>query len=133
VQEQIFFATYSFEIHNQLPQQIDLQELWDQGRRHFSPWQSVPGQHEFASFTHLTGYSSNYYTYMLDKVIAVDFFDQFDKANLLDGPTALRYRHQVLEPGSTRPAAALVKDFLGRPQSVDALTKWMNVEFQTTP
>lgn len=26
------------------------------------------------SFTHLTGYASNYYTYVLDKVIAVDFF-----------------------------------------------------------
>lgn len=130
VQTQLFYATYSFEIHNEPPQPIDLQSLYEQDERHFVPWQVVPGQHEFAAFTHLVGYSSNYYTYMLDKVIAVDFFDQFDKAHLLDGPTALRYRHAVLEPGSTKPAAALVHDFLGRPQSVDALTKWMNVEFQ---
>jgi len=28
----------------------------------------------YASFGHLTGYSSNYYTYAFDKVIALDFF-----------------------------------------------------------
>ena len=39
----------------------------------------------YASFGHLMGYSSNYYTYMFDKVIALDFFAQFDLANLLGG------------------------------------------------
>ena len=70
---------------------------------------------------------------MLDKVIAVDFFAQFDKGDLLDGPTAMRYRKTVLEQGATRPAAVLVKDFLGRPQSMDALKTWMMVEFETAP
>jgi len=133
VQQQLSYATYSFEIHDQPPRQIDLDGLFEQIQTGFLPWQAVPGQHQFASFTHLTGYSSNYYTYVLDKVIAVDFFSQFDKANLLDGPTALRYRRTVLEPGATKPAAALVKDFVGRGQSADALTTWMNVEFQPVP
>ena len=84
-----------------------------------------------ASFTHLTGYSSNYYTYAWDKVIAVDFFAQFDKKNPLDGPAALRYRKTILEPGSSKPAASLVNDFLGRPQSMDALKKWMDQEFES--
>jgi thimet oligopeptidase len=84
----------------------------------------------YTSFTHLTGYSSNYYTYVLDKVIAVDFFSQFDTRNLLGGPAALRYRKAVLEPGSSKPAAELVKDFLGRPENMDALKAWMNEEFQ---
>jgi thimet oligopeptidase len=84
----------------------------------------------YASFTHLTSYSSNYYTYVLDKVIAVDFFSQFDKANLLSGPTAMRYRRTVLEPGAAKPATGLVKDFLGRSQSLDALKLWINEEFK---
>ena len=96
------------------------------------PYTQVEGAHFYASFTHLTGYASNYYTYLLDKVIAIDFFSQFDKSNLLDGPTAMRYRHAVLEPGASKPAAELVKDFLGRPQSMDALKSWMNEEFQTS-
>jgi thimet oligopeptidase len=63
-------------------------------------------------------------------VIAVDFFAQFDPKNILDGPTALRYRRTVLEPGSSKPAAELVKDFLGRPQNIEALKKWMDREFE---
>jgi thimet oligopeptidase len=85
----------------------------------------------YASFTHLVGYASNYYTYVLDKVIAIDFFAQFDKSNLLDGPTAMRYRRAVLEPGASKPAPQLVKDFLGREQNMDAIKSWMNEEFQT--
>jgi thimet oligopeptidase len=41
----------------------------------------------------------------------------------------MRYRKSVLEPGATEPAAELVKDFLGRPQSIDALKAWVNVQF----
>ena len=91
----------------------------------------VDGDRMYASFTHLTGYSSNYYTYVLDKVIAIDFFSQFDKSNLLDGPTAMRYRRAVLEPGATKPATELVKDFLGRPQNLEAVKSWMAEEFRT--
>jgi thimet oligopeptidase len=42
----------------------------------------------------------------------------------------MRYRRTVLEPGATKPAAELVKDFLGRPQKIDAMKAWMNEEFQ---
>jgi thimet oligopeptidase len=97
------------------------------------PWTFVEGDRFYASFTHLMGYASNYYTYLLDKVIALDFFSQFDRRNLLDGPTAMRYRRTVLEPGATGPAAEYVRTFLGRPQSIDALKAWMNVEFQKDP
>jgi thimet oligopeptidase len=128
MQGQLFYATYSLQVHDQPPAQIDLQALFQRDQRRFMPFLPLPDAHAFASFTHLTGYASNYYTYVLDKVIAVDFFDQFDRTNLLDGPAASRYRHAVLEPGATKPAADLVHDFLGRPQKVDALTRWMNVE-----
>jgi len=43
----------------------------------------LDGNRMYASFGHLTGYSSNYYTYAFDKVIALDFFAQFDAADLL--------------------------------------------------
>ena len=46
----------------------------------------------YASFGHLTGYSSNYYTYAFDKVIALDFFGQFDPADLLGCDAGARYR-----------------------------------------
>jgi thimet oligopeptidase len=41
----------------------------------------------------------------------------------------MRYRRTVLERGATEPAAQLVKDFLGRPQSIEALKAWVDVQF----
>jgi thimet oligopeptidase len=127
---QLVYSSLSIQIHNQAPAAIDFDALQQADIRHFSPFTTVDGDHFFASFTHLTGYASNYYTYVLDKVIAIDFFTQFDRNNLLDGPTAMRYRRAVLQPGATKPASELVKDFLGRPQQINALKSWMNEEFQ---
>ena len=42
----------------------------------------------------------------------------------------MRYRRQVLEPGGSMPANDLVKTFLGHPQQLDALVKWMGEEFR---
>ena len=66
---------------------------------------------------------------MLDKVIALDFFAQFDPKDLLDGPTGMRYRHTVIAPGATKPATQLVHDFLGRDMNLEAYKRWMLAEF----
>ena len=133
LQRQLIFSSYSLQLHNQDPSTVDFDALWMADRLRYSPFTPIDDSHFYASFTHLTGYASNYYTYLLDKVIAIDFFSQFDRKNLLDGPTAMRYRRTVLEPGATKPAAQLVKDFLGRPQGFDAIKSWLNEEFQTAP
>jgi thimet oligopeptidase len=130
LQGQLWAASYSLQVHDMPPASVDFDALLKEDDRRFSPFTPVEGDRMYASFTHLTGYASNYYTYVLDKVIALDFFAQFDKKNLLDGPTAMRYRRAVLEPGASKPAAELVKDFLGRPQRMDALKSWMNEEFE---
>jgi len=41
----------------------------------------------------------------------------------------MRYRQAVLAPGSTRPAAQLLRDFLGREPNLDAYRRWMLAEF----
>jgi len=128
-ERQISLANYSLELHDRAPEQVNLEAMWKQAAVDGGPWQWVDGNYGFATFTHLIGYSSNYYTYSLSKVIALDFFNQFDKKNLLDGPAAMRYRKTVLEPGGSMSANDLVKDFLGRPQSYEAFRMWMNEEF----
>ena len=92
-----------------------------------------PGTYFWASFGHLSEYSSNYYTYMFDKVIAEDFFSQFDPNNPLAGDVPMRYRRLVLEPGGSMSANDLVKNFLGRPQNTKAFEHWMGEEFQSAP
>jgi thimet oligopeptidase len=128
-ERQIALANYSLELHDRAPEQVNIEAMWKQASIDGSPWQWVDGNRGFATFTHLMGYSSNYYTYSLSKVIALDFFNQFDKSDLLDGPAAMRYRKTVLEPGGSVSANELVKNFLGRPQSYTAFDAWMNEEF----
>ena len=44
----------------------------------------------------------------------------------------MRYRRIVLEPGGSMSANDLVKNFLGRPQNLAALQKWMAEEFESS-
>jgi thimet oligopeptidase len=84
----------------------------------------------YASFGHLTGYSSNYYTYLFDKVIALDFFARFDAADPLGCAAGERYRKTVLEEGGSKPGRELVRAFLGRDEEFAAFADWMNEEFE---
>jgi thimet oligopeptidase len=133
VQGQLFYSTYSLDVHDRAPDQLDLDAMLRADYTRFYPYPFVDGNRFYAGFTHLMGYTSNYYTYVLDKVIAIDFFGQFDKSNLLGGEAAMRYRKTVLEPGGSKAGTDLVRGFLGRPQNLDAFKKWMDEEFRATP
>jgi thimet oligopeptidase len=132
VQGQLFYSTYSLDLHDRAPDAIDLDAILRSDYTRFYPYPFVDGNRFYAGFTHLMGYTSNYYTYVLDKVIAIDFFSQFDKNNLLGGEAAMRYRKTVLEPGGSKPGTDLVRDFLGRPQNLEAFKRWMDEEFRGT-
>jgi thimet oligopeptidase len=130
---QLVFTSVSFDLHNTSPDAATLDAAFADNIKRFLPYLPVEGDHGIASFTHLTGYSSAYYTYLWDKVIAEDFFSKFDRNNLLAPEVALRYRTTVLEKTGSMPATDLVKNFLGRPQAIDAFVVWMNQEFEGAP
>lgn len=119
---QVMYATYSMETHDRRAEELDLDTLLKEGYDRFSKYEFVDGNRMYAAFTHLVGYTSNYYTYLFDKVIALEFFAEFAKTgDALGGETAMRYRRQVLEPGGSKPAKDLVQAFLGREVSMEAL------------
>jgi thimet oligopeptidase len=129
VRTQLFYTTYSLETHRLDPAEIDPDALLHDLYTRFLPYTWIDGNRMYASFTHLTGYSSNYYTYLYDKVIALDFFGQFAGDDLLEGPAAMKYRRTVLEPGGSVPAKEIVERFLGRGQSNEAFAEWVGEEF----
>ncbi len=129
IERQLMLAEFSLTMHDRAPQTVDLDTMLHEGYLKYGAFTESPENRMYTTFTHLMDYSSNYYTYMQSKVIAVDFFAQFDQENLLDGPTAMRYRKTVLEPGGSVSANTLVKNFLGRPQNYEAVRKWINEEF----
>jgi thimet oligopeptidase len=122
---QVMYATYSLETHDKQAADLDLDTLLRTGYDRFSRYEFVDGNRMYAAFTHLVGYTSNYYTYLYDKVMALEFFAEFDKQNLIEGPVAMRYRREVLEPGGSKPARELVQAFLGREASMNALRHWL--------
>ena len=129
VANQTTYTAISYDLYKGKPQEADPDTVCAQDAERYSPFTPLPGTHMYASFGHLAGYSSAYYTYLWDKVIAEDFFVQFDHGNLLAGPAPMRYRHVVLEPGGSMSANDLVKNFLGRQQSMTAFQRWMGEEF----
>jgi thimet oligopeptidase len=126
---QLVYTNVSFELHNTTADAAKIETAIDDNRKRFLPYSLVGGDHQIAVFDHLLGYSSGYYTYLWDKVIAEDFFNQFDRNDLLAPKVARRYRATVLEQTGAMPANDLVKSFLGRPQQIEAFVAWMSQEF----
>jgi thimet oligopeptidase len=123
------FTAISYDIYKTKPEAVDLDTVTFDDLRRYTLFTPLPETHFWASFGHLGGYSSAYYTYLWDKVIAEDFFLQFDHQNLLAGDAPMKYRRVVLEPGGSMSANDLVKNFLGRPQNMTALQHWLAEEF----
>lgn len=132
VERQNGFTAISYDIYKDKPDSVDLDAITLDTTRKYTMFAPLPETHSWASFGHLGGYSSAYYTYLWDKVIAEDFFVQFDHNNLLAGDAPARYRRLVLQPGGSMSANDLVKGFLGRAQNMVALEKWMGEEFDAS-
>ena len=129
VRTQLFYTNYALDVHDRDPDAagagLDLDALLRADYERFLPYLWIDGNRMYASFTHLCGYSSNYYTYLYDKVIAIDFFNQFDRGALLDDPATMRYRKAVLDRGGSAPGRAMVQSFLGRDESMEAFEEWI--------
>jgi thimet oligopeptidase len=132
ISQQDEYTAISYDIYKAKPDVTDPDEVTLSDEHRYTPFTPLPETHMYAAFGHLAGYSSAYYTYLWDKVIAEDFFGQFDHGNLLAGATPMRYRRTVLEPGGSVSANDLVHNFLGREQNMNAFQKWMGEEFETT-
>lgn len=120
---QMFYASMSYWFHTE--QYDDLTTRLRELQARYSLFPYIDRTHMHASFGHLDGYSSGYYTYMWSLVIAKDMFSAFDRSALFEADVARRYRDTVLAPGGSRDAAELVEAFLGRPYSFGAFGDWL--------
>jgi thimet oligopeptidase len=128
VRQQMFYAALSLEYHRRVPGTFDTTALMAELQSKLTPFRYVEDSYFHESFGHLDGYSALYYTYMWSLVIAKDLFAAFgpDVSSVRAREVARRYRERILEPGGSKPAAALVTDFLGRPYDARAYEEWLN-------
>jgi oligopeptidase A len=83
------------------------------------------------TFTHIFagGYAAGYYSYKWAEVLSADAYAAFEEAakaangSVLDVPTGIRYRQEILEVGGSRNAMDSFKAFRGREPSIDALLR----------
>jgi thimet oligopeptidase len=129
VRAQMVLARVALSYHDRDPDSFDTSKLWKDIHDRYLPMPYPENGHrEAATFPPLAnaGVASAYYTYMWSLVIAKDMFSKFDGTDLIAAGAAKRYRDTVFVPGSSKPAAALVQDFLGRPFTFDAWERWLN-------
>jgi thimet oligopeptidase len=124
VQRQLMLSAISLRLHDRDPRGLDTTKVVFDASKEFSSLVMPEGTAMQASFGHLEGYTALYYTYMWSLVIAKDMHGAFTNG-LMDLAQAKRYRDLVLAPGGTKPAAELVRDFLGRPYGFDAFREWL--------
>ena len=86
------------------------------------------GTYMLASFGHLLGgYDAGYYGYLWAEVFGQDMFSRFAEEGVLSPEVGMEYRRKVLEPGGTKDAYELLRDFLGREPRNDAFLKKLGI------
>ncbi|MBQ4360896.1 MAG: Zn-dependent oligopeptidase [Proteobacteria bacterium] len=123
---QISYAALSYNYHVADPDNIDLLKIQSETFAKYSPFKPFDGDYTFASFGHLNGYSSMYYTYMWSLAIAKDLGQPFHANGLLNVDTAHQYREKVLSVGGAQHASDMVHNFLGRDYNLDAFKAWLS-------
>ena len=124
--QQLLYSALSLRLHQDSPSKLDQLALLKQLQKKYVPFAFVEGTKFHASFTHLVGYSSMYYTYLWSRVIARDLLTPFEKKGLLATDVTFLYRDKILAAGATKEAAELVKDFLGRTYNFKAFEKYLS-------
>jgi thimet oligopeptidase len=87
-----------------------------------------PGTYYPASFGHLFGYDAGYYGYLWSKVFGDDMFSRFEEEGTLDPGVGREYRAKVLEPGGSKDAGELLRDFLGREPNQQAFLRHLGID-----
>jgi thimet oligopeptidase len=120
-------ARFALSLHDRNPDSLEPNELYRDIFTAYVPTPFHDGRYFPASYQRLRNAgAATHYSYLWAEVIVKDLFSQFDRTNLLDPTVARRYKETVLAPGTSKPGAELVRDFLGRPYNVSAWENWLN-------
>ncbi|KXT13057.1 hypothetical protein AC579_3462 [Pseudocercospora musae] len=126
---QTMYSMFDMTIHEQpshdAATSFDTTLTWNQMRTNITKVQGEEalgkgwhaGHHQ-SQFTHyMEGYEAGYYGYTWSRVDAVDVFYTAFKQDPFSSEAGGRWRHTVLEPGSSKDFAEILREFLGRDPS----------------
>ena len=114
---QHLYASYDMALFGE--REIDPMQGWIRMESE-TPVGYVPDTQFPGTFGHIVGgYGAGYYGYMWSEVLALDMLSVYGK-NLMNPAVGRRFRELILSKGGQRPAAEMVREFLGRDPSPEA-------------
>ncbi len=120
---QNFLAQIDMKYHT-LTKPADTTALWGKYSVKIKLTPMTKGTYRQASFDHLMGgYDTGYYSYLWSKVIAQDFFSEFQKHGLFNKEIGKKYRKKILAVGGSYDEEESVQNFLGRKISNEPFLK----------
>lgn len=124
---QLEFSLFDLRLHHEqsAPEPQDIQALLNQVRARVSIVPRVEFNRFQHSFSHIFagGYAAGYYSYKWAEVLSADAWSAFEEHGVFDRETGQRFRRSILEPGGSRDAAELFRDFRGREPSIEPLLR----------
>ncbi|THT97962.1 M3 family metallopeptidase [Lampropedia puyangensis] len=124
---QVEFALFDMLLHRASEPQV--LELLKQVRAEVSVLPAAPYSRTPHAFSHIFagGYAAGYYSYKWAEVLSADAYAAFEEEATAPGEpnpaTGLRYLHNILEAGGSRPAMESFRAFRGREPQLDALLR----------
>jgi len=101
---------------------VNVTAVSDSLYEHIMGIKPLPGNHEPATIDHfMGGYDAGYYSYLWSKVYALNVYSRFRQDGLENATTGADYRHWILEPGNMQDGMVLLRGFLKKEPSPDAL------------
>lgn len=120
---QIILGTFDQTIHTR--GEADTKALFTQTYKDIMGIEPIPNTNMPANFGHLAGgYDAQYYGYLWSEVFSMDMYDScFKKQGILNPDIGARYRQSILQPGGSKDAQDLLREFLGRDPTPDAFLR----------
>ncbi|KAG5446122.1 Thimet oligopeptidase [Clonorchis sinensis] len=129
---QVLLATFDQAIHT-THWNSDPYEVYVEFSRKLCDIDPTPGTCVPASFGHLAGgYDARYYGYLWSEVFSADLYEsRFRRApdgGCLSKTVGREYRTKILQPGGSKDASDMLRDFLGRDPSNSAFFKLLGIQ-----
>ena len=124
---QVFYGQVDLAIHDGRAEP-DFEEVLRQAYRHVGlPYPE--GTFLLSGWGHpMSEYDAGYYGYLWAEVIGDDLFGRFAREGVTSPAVGAEYRRLILEPNGSRPAADMVRAFLGRDFTLDAWLRLKGLE-----
>jgi Zn-dependent oligopeptidase len=117
----VMYGEFDMRIHGPAPVDLDEAQVAADALRMLP---SIQEAFWPASFEHIMGgYDAGYYGYLWSLVYGDDLWSRFESEGITSPRVGADYRRELLEPGATRDAEAMVESFLGRASTNEAFLR----------